>query len=422
LEIPFGYILITRLGFGSSFPAQPDLWTSSPLLSESALEIVAELPLPPGNLAVHRNGRIFFTFHPEYSPPINVAELLPNQRISEGKFSSFKPFPSAEFQKNYKSILSMRIDHEHDRLWLLDFAHHAIQHPPALYCFQLANAKQKDDSLMTTFVFPKEVAGFGSMLNDFQIDPSGEYLYIIDTGILSLTPALVIYSVAHQRAFRVLNEHPSMYGPSSALSINHLKENTIRFGPFGLRIHADSLALDRSGSRLYYGALTGNRLYSISTSHLLNFVKKTLELNITRPVYHQQINDFVRLVTSEKPATDGLTTDAAGNIYLTGLEHSAIFVAIPHIPKDIVFTGVTDVQNLQFLKLISSPSLLRWPDGLCFGPDGLYISNSALHYKFLRKNLTDAQPFHILRIPTKELEKPGLYGSKKKFVLPPAGQ
>lgn len=59
-----GYILVTRLGFGHPFPTQRSLQKAVPLLPESALEIVAELPVPAGNIAVSQSGRVFFNFHP----------------------------------------------------------------------------------------------------------------------------------------------------------------------------------------------------------------------------------------------------------------------------------------------------------------------------------------------------------------------
>ena len=51
----------------------------------------------------------------------------------------------------------------------------------------------------------------------------------------------------------------------------------LRLGPIGLKVHVDSIALDRSGSTLYFGALTGGELYSISTSHLLHYINKVDE-------------------------------------------------------------------------------------------------------------------------------------------------
>jgi sugar lactone lactonase YvrE len=412
LAVPFFYILITRLGFGSVFTYKENFWSSPSLLPEASLEIVAKLPFPPGNIAVNSRGRIFFSFHPEYSPPISVAELSSTVAPSDS-FSEFKPFPSLEFQNRFKSILSLRIDHL-DRLWILDYAHHAIQFSPVLYSFQLTEKEngKRDDDLLVVHVFPKEVAGFGSMLNDLQVDPSGEYIYIVDTGILSLSPGLIVYSVSKNRSFRVLsgNAHPSLYGSSVALRINQDEQQTIRFGPFGLKIHADSLALDRTGSRLYFGALTGNDLFSVSTSVLLSSVTKMIEFNLSTtsflPLFYQeQLRESVRLVTDKKMPTDGLSSDEAGNLWLTGIEQSAIFLGVPYYPSSASFSGASDShQSIRFIKVVQSKTLLRWPDGLSFGPDGLYISASALHLKFLQKNITNERPFHILRLPKKELE------------------
>jgi hypothetical protein len=55
----------SRLGFGQPFPSQPDFEKSSPLLDESRLQVVAELEVPPGNLAISKKGRVLFNFHPE---------------------------------------------------------------------------------------------------------------------------------------------------------------------------------------------------------------------------------------------------------------------------------------------------------------------------------------------------------------------
>lgn len=72
------YLASTRLGLGQLFRThldtvgtgnQQEYTTMKPLLPDSALEIVAELPVPAGNLAVSPLGRVFFTFHPVSWPP-----------------------------------------------------------------------------------------------------------------------------------------------------------------------------------------------------------------------------------------------------------------------------------------------------------------------------------------------------------------
>ena len=75
-----------RYGGGGEFPDR----SSDPLLPGAALELVADLELPPGNIAVTDGGRIFFSFHPEAAPadPGGRARWM----------ASPSPFPSADFQ------------------------------------------------------------------------------------------------------------------------------------------------------------------------------------------------------------------------------------------------------------------------------------------------------------------------------------
>jgi hypothetical protein len=137
----------------------------------------------------------------------------------------------------------------------------------------------------------------------------------------------------------------------------------------------------------------------------------------------------VKLVSSEKPVTDGLSSDGGGNLWLTGIEHSALFLALPSPPSPPTspwpFFGAKFAQPAEafkIVKVVQSERLLRWPDGLSFGPDGsLYITSSALQYQFLNKKMTDYAPFHILKIPAKYMKNKELYGGRG-FVQPPSGQ
>lgn len=73
-------------------------------------------------------------------------------------------------------------------------------------------------------------------------------------------------------------------------------------------------------------------------------------------------------------------------------------------------------KNLEMKNIITNEALLRWPDGLSFGPDGLYVTSSCLHLKFSGKNITENQPYHILKIPY-DLMKTVIDGENEKVVL-----
>ena len=66
--------------------------------------------------------------------------------------------------------------------------------------------------------------------------------------------------------------------------------------------------------------------------------------------------------------------------------------------------------SMRLKKVVESKDLLRWPDGFSFGPDGLYITNSALHLKMANllggpKHMEQFRPFHILRLPLDKLDR-----------------
>jgi sugar lactone lactonase YvrE len=89
-----------------------------------------------------------------------------------------------------------------------------------------------------------------------------------------------------------------------------------------------------------------------------------------------------------KPSTDGIAADSQGNLYLTAIEHDAVWVMRPD-------------GSLQVLA--QDPELLSWPDGVHLSPDErwLYVTASELqHVLGLDLDELPAQrPFRILRIP-----------------------
>lgn len=357
-----------------------------------------------GNIAVAKSGRIFFTFHPEFHPdPTRVAELVQLKGWGGGEAagarrrSSFRAFPSASFQGNFTTCMSLRVDRL-NRLWALDHGLHGLTAHPKLFVFALSQSEEERDRLQFEYTFPRSVAGVGSFLNDLQIDAQGEWVYIADTSTLAMTPALVVFNSISRTSYRVLSSHPSMFGESWFFSIGP-KHRMKLPGPLGFRMHVDSIALDRVNGRwLYYGAMTSDKMYAVSTSdikaHIATLEKGNLH-NIT-----------VHLAFDRKPITDGLSTDTMGNIYMTAVDMSAIVVAVaqrePQFDAELDLAPTPPKFNLH--KLVQSDSYLRWPDGLSFGPRGLYITSSMLHAKFLGLDLNASAPFHILRVPHTTLQ------------------
>jgi sugar lactone lactonase YvrE len=357
---------LTRWRYGAGAPDFPDR-SSSPQLAGDSLEVVAELPSPPGNIAVSATGRVFFTFHPEAHPKIKLAELR------DGTPSAFPPETSGESRSLFDTPLSLRIDSQ-GRLWSLDNATHGMGQP-RLLAFDIETG-----ALAHRYDFPSQAAGLGSHLNDFQVDPSGETVYIADASIFALSPALLVYDVKRKQCRRVLARDLSVMAEPF---VPVVQGRVMRiFGLFAIAPGVDSIALDAEGEWLYYAAVTSRRLYRVRTRDLKDDRLSAGELS-------RRVESY-----ADKTMSDGLSMDRSGNVYLTDLEHSAI---VRLTPERRLLTLVRDQR-------------LRWPDGLSFGPEGrLYVSCSALHQVIGRTpgQVRSKAPFQIFRFRPGEEGIPG---------------
>jgi len=338
--------------------------TTAPSIPSSAIEKVVDLDYPPGNIAVSDTGRIFFTLHPDGSPPAQVHELVDGKPV---------PYPSADYH-DYQSVLALRIDRK-GRLWALDYANYG-RGQPRILAFDLATNEE-----VHRYDFPPEAAGFLSMLNDFQVDPDGRFIYIAEASPIRQTPAIIVYDSVEKKSRRLLDGHPSLL-PKDYL-IQAPGRDMIVLGFYALHIGIDTIALDRTGAWLFYGPVNGDRLYRIATNDLR-------DESLSRATLESRVENY-----GPKPLTDGATTDDARNVYLTDMEHSAVLVL------------GTDGR----LRTLVKDPMLRWPDGLSFGPDGwLYLTCSSLQDVLFVSNATMRAhaPYQIFRF------KPG--------ATAPAGQ
>ncbi|MCH8279010.1 MAG: hypothetical protein IIC12_08795, partial [Proteobacteria bacterium] len=87
---------------------------------------------------------------------------------------------------------------------------------------------------------------------------------------------------------------------------------------------------------------------------------------------------------SNKPLSDGLSIDNDADVFITDIEHGAIF----KVGADRKLTTLIQSDNV------------RWPDGLSFGPDAyLYIADSALSEVILKsdEHIDAHAPYKIFR-------------------------
>lgn len=105
---------------------------------------------------------------------------------------------------------------------------------------------------------------------------------------------------------------------------------------------------------VYFGALGGTKIYSISTEFLA-------DENLNDNILSEKIEFY-----SEKPKSDGFKIDSKGQIYVTDVEHNAIGISTPK----------------GYSILVQDKSLISWPDGLAISQNGyLYFTSNQLQNK-----------------------------------------
>lgn len=344
-----------RVRYGGGEP-YPDL-TASPRLGEDALEVVLAYPEPIGNVAVSPEGRVFFTIHPESRPRGN--------KLLEWVADAAEPYPRGVLQAQlFDTILGIVVDRQ-NRLWTIDNGNHGFR-TPRLIAFDLDTGAVVHDH-----EFDAAIAPAGSFLQDLQVSADGGTVVIADASIWRRRPALIVYDVATEEARRVLEGHRSVMPDNYVIRATG---RTMSFlgGLVSLKAGVDGIAFDANNEWFYYAAMNRSGLYRVPVPELLNpeLSPRQLAASVERH--------------SDKPLSDGLSTDTDGNVYVTDVEHGAVFVADP-------------AGNLA--TLVASPRV-RWADALSFGPDGwLYLADSAIQEQVLKpaEHIRRQGPYYVFR-------------------------
>ncbi|TGK06673.1 hypothetical protein EHO59_00590 [Leptospira semungkisensis] len=328
--------------------------TTAPKYSSSSMETVIKLDRPPGNISVSSSGRIFFSFFPQGTPPIKIAELKNGQVI---------PFPSQAFQSNFNTVISVRVDNK-GRLWTLDYGNLGIGNPPGIYAFDIDSG-----AVLHHYQFPSDIAPKDSLFNDMQVDTVTETIYITDTSPIIPDPGLVVYDIASKKARRLLKGSASVTGERNEIVVNG---SPFEVAGVPIIFNADSIALDQNLEWLYFAPFTSGELYRAKTGVLL-------DTTLTAAQLAAQVEQY-----SLKSMSDGISIDKNGNIYVTDPEHSAINLIDPTKKITTLFKDTS----------------FRWPDGFSYAPDGyMYLTCSALNDVFLQTDPTilSKGPYYIYR-------------------------
>lgn len=340
----------------ASAKTYPNLNTPA-LIPESSLETVVQLPEPPGNIAVTKEGRVFFTIHPESNPEgVKLYELRAGKPV---------PFPDEKFQKKFKTVLGLAIDGQ-NRLWAIDHGGNGFKNPK-IFAFDMTTGKPVHE-----FEFPRKYGQVGSYFNDLRVSPDGKTVYIADISFLRRNPAIVIYNTETHQTRRVLEKDPSV--KALGWTVRHKnKELAVFGGLIKVKLAVDGIALDSRGEWLYFAPMNQDATFRIKTNALLDETLSPKELS-------KRVDRF-----GEKPFCDGIEMDEKDNLYITDIEHGTVF----------------RMNQRRELRTLAASPKIRWPDGMSASGNGyLYFTDSDLSEVLFKskKEIQKAAPFYIYRV------------------------
>lgn len=330
-------------------------------------EVIASLDdMMPTGVTVADSGRVFVSF-PRWGDrvPYTVAEIVDGKPV---------PYPndqvntwSAETARDsLVSVQSVVVDPE-GFLWLLDTGSLAFA-PFVDGGPKLVQVDLKTDTIRRVVHPSADALTPTTYLNDVRFDLSrgdGGYAYITDS---QREGAIIVVDLATGQSWSRLRGHHSTHAEDGFRAII---QGVVREGYV---VGADGIAISPVGDRLYYCPLSSRRLFSISTAALRD-----------RDLPEADVAACVR-DHGDKAASDGLETDAAGAVYATAYEHSAV---------------LKRTLDGRWSTVLHAPAVL-WPDTLALAADGhLYVSVNQLPRTPLFNRGADERipPYQIVRVP-----------------------
>lgn len=329
------------------------------------LEVFAAVDATPGNVTVSADGRVFVSMHQLYQPGFAVAEVVDGSLV---------PFPNAAWSdhavaadKKLHAVLGIQATAD-GRVWMLDNAVGTGQ-PAKLVAWDLAAGAAE------VVTVPADVVSPASFLNDLAVDLTNGAVYMADTAF-GPNPAIVVVDLATGAARRVLeaDASTSVEDHETAVAGKPLMFMQPDGNAFNPRFGVNSIALDGADEWLYFGPFSGTSLYRVRTADLR-------DTSLDGAALSAKVERF-----ADKPLSDGISVDNAGNVYVSDVTASAI--------------GVIDGASREYRVLFQDDELIAWPDSFSFGPEGkVYATLTQLHRAPFMNNGENGlkPPFNIVR-------------------------
>lgn len=324
------------------------------------IEVVAELPIRPGNVTATEQGRTFATVHPLDKPSgLQLIEITGTQQ--------YHAWPSPTYQNDGKNFTEDRIDSplgiyrdSQSRVWIVDMGMHIGK--TRIWGFDIDSGK-----LIQKIDLPTNIAPAGSFVQDLVVDDKNGWIYLADIA----DPGLIAVNMTTGQARR-FGQHPSLQTEPGVAMVIDGKQ--VQFNGKPAEVAVDPITLSADKETIYFGAMNGRSWYSVPAKM---FREGASDEQIAQAI----------IKVGRKPISDGAAIDEFGNHYFTNLIDHGIDV----------LTAKGELQP--FIR----DSRLIWPDGVQFGNNSwLYISVNQLNTTPAFNGGIDEgkAPFYILRVKT----------------------
>jgi len=341
------------------------------LIDGPRLEVVAELEQRPANIAVSVDGQVVVSFHPFDQPSTKIVMI--------NKEGVIEPFPNKEWNERsepgadgigFVNVAGLRAD-VNGTILVLDVGDE--KHAPRILEFNL-----RGQAVSGVRYIPRNYTTEQTDLRDFAYDWETGHAYIVDMGQADLTkpaqPAIIDLDMRSGWVRRAFVHFDGLMPPEAAVKIHGKVLNIEKDGKeIPVRAGLNAVTIDVLQDYLYFAPMGAGKLYRVPLS-------KMADLSVSEEAVIKRIE-----VVGDKPESDGMTVDSAGNVYLASIGRNEIGV-------------ITSVGR--YLSYIQS-EMLQWADGFSFAPDGyIYVTISRLneHPVFNQgKDTAEKKPYLIVR-------------------------
>jgi len=276
--------------------------------------------------------------------------------------------------RNLRNVLGFYVDRKNGWLWALDMGFVAGEAESPAGSQKLVVLDLDSGRTVKRIPLDGVADRKASFLNDVVVDEDRRIAYISDSGSRSAPEnrvGLIVVDFTAGTARRVLDRHPALQIEPGVKVVSHGAEV---WPGKPLLIGINGIALSPDAETLYWTVTTGTHAYAVPTAVL----KQPGSTDA-------QITGQIQNLGTVGGNTDGLVTDAKGNLYITDVTHNGI---VRYDPKT------------RTMSLIAENESVRWPDTPAIRPDGdLIFTSSSLNDHFAGVVKPGHERYELWRLP-----------------------